>query len=68
MQLKPFKKYIFDVVKEAHRLQKRDIAGRTTTINKWILRSKFTTISAQSLPLVWSCCSGINLVVFSGPQ
>ena len=34
----------------------------------WILRSKFTTVSAQSLPLVWSCCSGINLVVFSGPQ
>ncbi len=23
----------------------------------WILRPKFTTISAQSLPLIWTCCS-----------
>jgi len=27
------------------------------TINKWILRSKFTTISAQSLPPLGGCCS-----------
>jgi hypothetical protein len=44
---------------------KQKIVGTTTakpsgleTMNMdWILRPKFTTISAQSLPLIWTCCS-----------
>ncbi len=34
--------------------------GKTRTciaMVEWILRPKFTTISAQSLPLIWTCCS-----------
>ena len=37
--------------------EKRNLHFLLPSVMYWILRPKFTTISAQSLPLIWTCCS-----------